>query len=177
MKKVFSIWLTGLPCSGKTTLAMALENFLREQGKKVIHLDGDKTREGLCKDLGFTEKDRRENLRRVTEVNKLFLDSGFIVINSFICPLEEYRHMVRNIVGREKCVEVFINTPPDICEQRDARGLYQKARSGEIKDFTGISAPFEIPANPHLVIQNGEIPFHEASANLINFIVDYLALD
>ncbi len=156
---------------------MALENFLREQGKNVIHMDGDKTREGLCKDLGFTENDRRENLRRVAEVNKLFLDLGFIVINSFICPLEEYRQMVRDIVGRDKCVEVFINTPPDICEQRDVKGLYQKARSGEIKDFTGISSPFEIPAKPHLVIQNGEIPFDKASELLINFIIDYLNRD
>ena len=140
-------------------------------------MDGDKVRKGLCSDLGFSPEDRKENLRRVAEVNKLFLDAGFLCINSFICPLEEYRIMVRDIVGSNNYVEVFVDTPLAICEQRDSKGLYQKARSGDIEDFTGISAPFEVPAKPHLVIHNGEIPINEAGNILIKFVDDYLALD
>ena len=179
MKKCgsISIWLTGLPCSGKTTLAHSLASFLSAKSLPVKHFDGDEFRKGLSKDLGFTAGDRRENIRRAAEVNRLFMDSGFITINSFICPLEEYRQMVRDIVGKEKCVEIFIDTPLEICEKRDVKGMFIKARLGEILDFTGVSGPFEIPANPHLIIHNGEIPFDKASELLINFIAEYLALE
>jgi adenylylsulfate kinase len=173
----YSIWLTGLPSSGKTTLAGFLHNHLSNNGFKAVHLDGDKVRKGLCSDLGFSAEDRKENLRRVAELNKLFLDAGFLCINSFICPLEEYRIMVRQIVGSGNYLEVFVDTPLAICEQRDSKELYQKARSGDIKDFTGISAPFELPAKPHLVIQNGEIPINEAGKILIQFMDGYLALE
>lgn len=151
---------------------MALESFLREKGVNVIHLDGDKTREGLCKDLGFSEKDRWENLRRVAEVNKLFLDSGFNVINSFICPLEEYRYMVKSIVGTNQFVMIYLSTPLEVCESRDMKGNYQKARNGLIKEFTGISAPFEIPAKPDLIVNNGAVSFKEAKEILIKFVVE-----
>lgn len=177
IRQSFSIWLTGLPCSGKTTLAHSLATFLSAKGLAVKHFDGDEFRKGLSKDLGFSAGDRRENIRRAAEVNRLFLESGFITINSFICPLEEYRLMVRDIVGKENCVEVFVDTPLVICEQRDAKGMFKKARLGEITDFTGVSGPFEIPASPHLVIHNGEIPFEKASEHLITFIADYLALE
>lgn len=172
-----SIWLTGLPCSGKTTLADSLASYLNEKGILVKHFDGDEFRKGLSKDLGFTAVDRRENIRRAAEVNRLFMDSGFITINSFICPLEDYRQMVRDIVGKENCVEIFVDTPLIICEQRDVKGMFKKARMGEISEFTGVSGPFERPAKPHLVIHNGEIPIEKASEHLINFIADYLALD
>jgi adenylylsulfate kinase len=172
-----SIWLTGLPCSGKTTLAHSLASFLSKKGIAVKHFDGDEFRKGLSRDLGFSARDRRENIRRVAEVNKFFLDSGFITINSFICPLEEYRQMVRDIVRKENYVEVFVDTPLEICEHRDVKGMFKKARLGEISDFTGVNAKFEIPVNPHLVIHNGEMPIEKASELLINFITDYLAVD
>lgn len=172
-----SVWLTGLPCSGKTTLAKGLASFLSKNGIAVKHFDGDEFRKGLSRDLGFSGRDRRENIRRAAEVNKFFLDSGFIAINSFICPLEEYRLMVRDIVGKNNYVEIFVDTPLEICEQRDAKGMFKKARLGTIFDFTGVNAPFEIPVNPHLVIHNGEMPIEKASELLNNFITDYLAVD
>jgi adenylylsulfate kinase len=166
----FSIWLTGLPCSGKTTLADSLASYLNEKGILVKHFDGDEFRKGLSRDLGFSAGDRRENIRRAAEVNRLFMDSGFIAINSFICPLEEYRQMVRDIVGKNNCLEIFVDTPLEICEQRDAKGMFRRARMGEISDFTGVNAPFEIPANPDLIIQNGQQSFEEAKEILIKFV-------
>ena len=143
--KSFVIWLTGLSGSGKSTIANALE---AELFKKQIHtfcLDGDNTRLGISKDLGFSSDDRTENIRRVAEMAKLFLESGTVVITSFISPLISDREMAKQIIGSSDFIEVFINCPLAVCENRDVKGLYAKARKGEIKDFTGIDSPFEAP--------------------------------
>lgn len=143
--KSFVVWLTGFSGSGKSTIANALEVALFEKGIRSFCLDGDNTRLGINKDLGFSSADRTENIRRVAEMAKLFLESGTIVITSFISPLISDREMAKSIIGDVDFVEVFINCPLAICEQRDVKGLYAKARRGEIKDFTGIDSPFEAP--------------------------------
>lgn len=143
--KSFVVWLTGFSGSGKSTIAKALEVALFNKGVRSFCLDGDNTRLGINKDLGFSSVDRTENIRRVAEMVKLFLESGTIVITSFISPLISDREMAKNIIGNAYFVEVFINCPIAICEQRDVKGLYAKARRGEIKDFTGIDSPFEAP--------------------------------
>jgi adenylylsulfate kinase len=145
--KSFVVWLTGFSGSGKSTIANALEVSLFEKGIRSFCLDGDNTRLGINKDLGFSSADRTENIRRVAEMAKLFLESGTIVITSFISPLISDREMAKNIIGDSDFVEVFINCPLEICEERDVKGLYAKARRGEIKDFTGIDSPFEAPLN------------------------------
>ena len=143
--KSFVVWLTGFSGSGKSTIANALEVALFEKGIRSFCLDGDNTRLGINKDLGFSSADRTENIRRVAEMAKLFLESGTIVITSFISPLISDREMAKSIISDADFVEVFINCPLSICEQRDVKGLYAKARKGEIKDFTGIDSPFEAP--------------------------------
>jgi adenylylsulfate kinase len=143
--KSFVVWLTGFSGSGKSTIANGLEVALFEQGIRSFCLDGDNTRLGINKDLGFSSADRTENIRRVAEMAKLFLESGTIVITSFISPLISDREMAKSIIGGNDFVEVFINCPLAICEKRDVKGLYAKARRGEIKDFTGIDSPFEAP--------------------------------
>jgi adenylylsulfate kinase len=148
------IWFTGLSGSGKTTLASALEKKLFDEGFFVQILDGDNIRTGINNNLGFSELDRFENIRRIAEVSKLFLNCGVILLCSFISPTEEIRSMAKNIIGKENFLEIFVNTPLNICEQRDPKGLYKKARKGEIKNFTGISSPFENPKNPFLNINN-----------------------
>jgi adenylylsulfate kinase len=145
--KSFVVWLTGFSGSGKSTIANALEVSLFEKGIRSFCLDGDNTRLGINKDLGFSSADRTENIRRVAEMSKLFLESGTIVITSFISPLISDREMAKNIIGDSDFVEVFVNCPLVICEERDVKGLYAKARRGEIKDFTGIDSPFEAPLN------------------------------
>ncbi|WP_240141378.1 adenylyl-sulfate kinase [Nitrosomonas sp. HPC101] len=146
------IWLTGLSGSGKSTIANALEKQLHSQGKRTYILDGDNVRHGLNKDLGFTNADRVENIRRVAEVAKLMMDAGLIVITAFISPFRAEREMARQLIGKENFVEVYIDTPLEICEQRDPKGLYKKARSGELPNMTGISSPYESPEHPSLVI-------------------------
>ena len=146
------IWFTGLSGSGKTTLATLLEARLREQGFKSVMLDGDVIRKGLNKDLGFSDADRRENIRRIAEVSKLFIDTGMIVLSAFISPYEADRRNVREIIGSGNIIEVFVDCPVEVCEQRDTKGLYKKARSGELRDFTGISSPYERPSDPAIVI-------------------------
>lgn len=143
--KSFVVWLTGFSGSGKSTIANALEVALFDRGIRSFCLDGDNTRLGINKDLGFSSSDRTENIRRVAEMSKLFLESGTIVITSFISPLISDREMAKKIIGDSDFVEVFINCPLEICEERDVKGLYAKARRGEIKDFTGIDSPFEAP--------------------------------
>ena len=145
--KSFVVWLTGFSGSGKSTIANALEVALFDRGIRSFCLDGDNTRLGINKDLGFSSADRTENIRRVAEMAKLFLESGTIVITSFISPLISDREMAKKIIGDSDFVEVFINCPLAICEERDVKGLYAKARRGEIKDFTGIDSPFEAPLN------------------------------
>ena len=149
-------WFTGLSGSGKSTIANLLEQKLAEQDKQTYLLDGDNIRHGLCGDLGFSAKDRVENIRRISEVCKLFIDSGTIVITAFISPFKADRDFCRNLVNPGEFVEIFVDTPIQICEQRDPKGLYRKARSGDIKDFTGIDSDYEAPADPeiHLTYRN-----------------------
>jgi len=148
------IWFTGLSGSGKTTLASLLEKRLFELNYFCQILDGDNVRSGINKNLKFTEEDRIENIRRIAEVSKLFMNCGIILICAFISPTNEMRQMAREIIGDEDFLEVFINTPLEVCEKRDPKGLYKRARSGELKNFTGISAPFEEPDNPFLEVDN-----------------------
>ena len=145
-----TLWLTGLPCSGKTTLAQRLKEEMANRGFKAVHLDADDIRGTLNADLGFSSEDRKENLRRIACVAKLFNENGNFVIASFVSPTDELREMVKNIIGNFKLV--FVKCSQKACEQRDVKGMYKKARNGEIKDFTGVSAPFEEPANPDIVV-------------------------
>lgn len=148
------IWFTGLSGSGKSTLANILELKLNKLGVHTYLLDGDILRKGLNNDLGFTEKDREENIRRAGEVAKLFVDAGIIIISAFISPYEKDRNKVRCLIPDNKFIEVFVDTEFDICEKRDIKGLYKKARNNEIKNFTGITAPYEKPTNPDLILKN-----------------------
>lgn len=144
------VWMTGLSGSGKSTIAIALERKLHEAGRYTVVLDGDNIRAGINNNLGFTEADRTENIRRIAEVAKLFVQNGAIVVCSFVSPTIAIREQARTIIGANDFIEVFVDTPLEECERRDVKGLYAKARAGEVKHFTGISAPFEAPANPQL---------------------------
>lgn len=149
------IWFTGLSGSGKSTLAHAVEEFLHQHACRTFVLDGDNVRHGLCGDLGFSVKDRQENIRRIGEVAKLFMEAGVIVLTAFISPYRADRERVRDMVESGDFVEIYCDTPLDICEARDVKGLYQKARAGEIPEFTGISSPYEIPEKPERIVKTG----------------------
>ena len=151
-----ALWFTGLSGSGKSTIAIELEHRLFAEGYCAQLLDGDNIRSGINANLTFTAEDRRENIRRIAEVSKLFVHAGIITLNTFISPTREMREMARDIIGDEDFVEIFINTPIEVCEQRDVKGLYAKARKGEIKNFTGIDAPYEAPENPQIEIHTTE---------------------
>jgi adenylylsulfate kinase len=146
------LWLTGLSGSGKSTIANLLEKKLAEHGKHTYLLDGDNVRHGLCGDLGFSDKDRVENIRRIGEVAKLFVDAGTVVLTAFISPFKSERDYCRNLLDAAEFVEIFIDTPLEECEKRDPKGLYQKARQGDIKDFTGIDSPYEAPISPEITL-------------------------
>lgn len=165
-QKAVLVWFTGLSGSGKSTVAGMLERKLFDLNFKTYLLDGDNVRGGLNSNLSFSIEDRKENIRRVAEVARLFLDSGTVVLASFVSPLEEYRTLVKEIVGSENYVEVFVDTPLEECEKRDVKGLYEKARKGLIKDFTGISSPYEKPVNPDICIDTSKLSL-ENSVNLI----------
>jgi len=152
-QKAKVIWFTGLSGSGKTTIAIGLEEALNSKGILTQVLDGDNIRAGINNNLGFSNEDRKENIRRIAEVSKLFLNCGVVTINCFVSPTNEIRQQAKEIIGENDFLEVFINTPLEICEQRDVKGLYKKARAGEIKDFTGINAPFEVPTHPFLNVK------------------------
>lgn len=152
------IWFTGLSGAGKSTLAGALEEALAGLGKHTYLLDGDNVRHGLCGDLGFDEAARRENIRRVGEVAKLMVDAGLIVLTAFISPYREERDLVRNLLGEGEFVEVFVDAPLSLCEERDPKGLYKKARAGEIRNFTGIDSAYEAPLNPEVHLHNDGTP-------------------
>jgi len=166
------IWLTGLSGAGKTTLGVNLERKLFNRGYLTQILDGDNIRSGINKNLKFTEEDRAENIRRIAEVNKLFVNCGIITINCFISPTNTMRQKAIEIIGRENFIEVYVNAPLKVCEERDVKGLYKKARKGEIKNFTGIDSPFEAPDNPDIEIRTDLLNIDEASDKLYEFIID-----
>jgi len=147
------IWLTGLSGSGKTTIAESLNAVVLKKGYFTKHFDGDEIRKGINKDLGFSVEDRQENVRRISEISKLFLDSGLIVICSFISPTKEMRELARSIIGSGRFIEVFVNAPLEVCEKRDPKGLYKMARAGLLKNFTGLDAPYEVPQSPEIEIR------------------------
>ena len=159
-------WLTGLSGSGKSTLANLLEKKLHEKNKHTYLLDGDNIRHGLCGDLGFSDKDRVENIRRISEVAKLFVDAGTIVLTAFISPFKTDREYCRNLLEDGEFVEIFIDTPLEVCEQRDPKGLYKKARSGEIKDFTGIDSAYEAPEIPEVHLTYQDEPAEQTAERL-----------
>lgn len=166
------LWLTGFSGSGKSTLSNLLEKKFQEQGKHTYLLDGDNVRHGLCGDLGFSDKDRVENIRRVSEVAKLFVDSGVIVLTAFISPFQVDRDYCRKLLDEGEFVEVFVDVPLDVCEQRDPKGLYKKARAGEIKDFTGISSTYEAPQNPEIHLTYKDEPAEDTAERLYNMLVE-----
>lgn len=165
-----TLWLTGLSGAGKSTLAHAVEKTLFEMDCQVCVLDGDNVRHGLCADLGFSEQDRSENLRRIAEVCLLLNQAGVIVIAAFISPLEKDRSHVRSRMQQENYYEIYCNTPLDVCEKRDVKGLYKRARSGEIAHFTGISAVYEIPKNPDLVVDTSVLTIQESVMKIVTLL-------
>ncbi len=172
----FVVWMTGLSGSGKSTLASALEKSLIEKGFKVYLLDGDTIRTGLNKDLGFSEGDRRENIRRIGEVCKLMNNAGLIVITSFISPYRSERDFVRSLFPPSDFAEVFINASIENCEVRDVKGLYNKARQGIISEFTGIDSPYEIPLNPEIELHTDKETVNESLSRLMNFLLPKISL-
>jgi bifunctional enzyme CysN/CysC len=176
-QKPITIWLTGLSGSGKSTIAYALEKKLIEEGHACFVLDGDNIRHGLNKDLGFSAEDRSENIRRVAEVAKLFNEAGLIVITSFISPFRKDRENAREIIGKDRFIEVYVNASLEICEARDPKGLYAKARKGEISEFTGISSPYEPPENPDLILPSGSISVDEAVETMLRHLQNKGILD
>ena len=165
------VWFTGLSGSGKSTIAIALERELHKRGLLCRILDGDNIRSGINNNLGFTETDRIENIRRIAEVSKLFVDTGIITIAAFISPSNDIREMAANIIGKDDFLEVYVSTPIEECERRDVKGLYAKARRGEIKNFTGISAPFEAPAHPALTLDTSALSLEESVNKLLELIL------
>ena len=165
------IWFTGLSGSGKSTIAIALERELHKRGLLCRILDGDNIRSGINNNLGFTEADRIENIRRIAEVSKLFVDTGIITIAAFISPSNDIREMAANIIGKDDFLEEYVSTPIEECERRDVKGLYAKARRGEIKNFTGISAPFEAPAHPALTLDTSALSLEESVNKLLELIL------
>lgn len=163
-----NLWFTGLSGSGKSTLAHAVEEHLHLMGCRTYVFDGDNVRHGLCSDLGFSLPERRENLRRIAEMVKLFLDAGVISLTAFISPLEVDRAMAKKIIGSENVIEIYCNCPLEICEQRDMKGLYKKARAGEIKNYTGITSPYESPLHPDIDVDTGTIPLRDCVNIIIN---------
>jgi adenylyl-sulfate kinase len=170
------IWFTGLSGSGKSTLAVQLEAQLFARGFKTYLLDGDNIRTGLNKDLSFTDEGRVENIRRIGEVSKLLLDSGVIVLSAFISPFKADREQVKAIVGASNYIEVFVDTPLEICEQRDVKGLYKKARAGEVKNFTGIDSPYERPESADLVIKTETLTIEQSVERLLNFVLPKISI-
>ena len=170
------IWFTGLSGSGKTTLASNLEKELFFRRFFCQVLDGDNIRSGINNNLGFSKEDRLENIRRIAEVSKLLIDTGMITICSFISPTKEIRHKARNIIGENDFIEIFLNPPLEICERRDTKGLYKKARAGEIKDFTGISSPFEAPKHPDLEIDTSVTSIKDSVELIFDTIIDRITL-
>lgn len=165
------LWFTGLSGSGKSTVAIALERELHSRGLLCRILDGDNIRSGINDNLGFSAEDRVENIRRIAEVGRLFVDTGIITIAAFISPNNQLREMAAEIIGKDDFVEVFVSTPLEECEKRDVKGLYAKARRGEIKNFTGISAPFEAPEHPDITLDTSKLPVEESVKILLDYVL------
>ncbi|MEI6173978.1 MAG: adenylyl-sulfate kinase [Bacteroidota bacterium] len=165
------IWLTGLSGAGKTTLAKHLEEELFSRGYLTQVLDGDNVRTGINNNLGFSDTDRRENIRRISEVSKLFVNCGVITINCFISPTEDVREMARSIIGHNDFIEVYVNSPLKVCEERDVKGLYSRARRGEIKDFTGIDSPFEPPQSIDIELRTDLLSVEESVKRLLDLVL------
>ena len=168
--KGFVLWFTGLSGSGKSTLANALNEYLHSKGLSTFVLDGDNIRHGLCNDLGFSDEDRMENIRRIGEVANLFMNAGIITITAFVSPFKKDREKVRKIIGSTDFIEIYCAANLDVCEARDTKGLYKKARLGEIKEFTGISSPYEIPLDPDITVETGIMGLTDS----VKQIVDHL---
>ncbi len=169
------IWFTGLSGSGKSTIALGVERELHKRGILCRILDGDNIRTGINAGLGFSADDRRENIRRIAEVGKLFVDTGIVTLAAFVSPTNEYREMARSIIGADDFFEVYVSTPLEECECRDVKGLYARARRGEVKDFTGISAPFEAPTNPALDIDTTQQPLQTSVEQVVALILSLLS--
>jgi len=167
------LWFTGLSGAGKSTLAHAVEDFLHKRGVRTYVLDGDNIRKGLCKDLGFSDKDRTENIRRIGEVSNLLMQAGVITLTAFISPFIKDRQIVRELVNKGEFIEIFCDASLDVCETRDVKGLYKKARAGQIPEFTGISSPYEKPEHPEMILDTGKSDVDEC----VRQIVDYLELN
>lgn len=165
------LWFTGLSGAGKSTLAHAVEKALFDIGCRTIVVDGDNVRHGLCADLGFSAYDRQENIRRVGELSKLFIDAGIITLTAFISPFQADRDRVRRLVKDDEFIEIYCNANLATCEQRDVKGLYVKARHGEIPDFTGISSPYEPPLNPEIIVNTGSDSLAECVSTIVNYLV------
>lgn len=171
------LWYTGLSGSGKSTLAHAVEDHLHRNGIRTFVLDGDNVRQGLCKDLGFSDEDRTENIRRIGEVSKLMLDAGIMVMTAFISPFIKDRQIVRDLVASGDFIEIYCQAPLEICEQRDPKGLYKKARAGQIPEFTGISSPYEAPEEPEIILNTGENSVDECVNAVINYLYQHKIVD
>ena len=165
------LWFTGLSGSGKSTLANAVEKELHKRNVHTYVLDGDNVRHGLNKGLGFSEEDRKENIRRIGEVGKLFVDAGVITLTAFISPFRQDRENVRALVEKGEFIEIFVDAPLATCESRDPKGLYEKARAGVIPNFTGISSPYEQPENPELIINTGELTIEQSVQKIVQYLI------
>jgi adenylylsulfate kinase len=165
------VWFTGLSGSGKSTVAMGVERELHGRGILCRILDGDNIRAGINSNLGFSAEDRRENIRRIAEIGKLFVQTGIVTLACFVSPTNELRRLARDIIGKADFKEVFISTPIEVCEQRDVKGLYARARRGEVKDFTGVSAPFEVPVNPVLSLDTSKLSLKDCVNKVVEIIL------
>jgi len=166
------LWFTGLSGSGKSTLAHCVEEELYQFGCRTIVLDGDNVRHGLCGDLGFSDVDRKENLRRIGEISKLFVEAGVITLTAFISPFADDRNRVKSLMNQSEFIEIFVDCSIDVCERRDTKGLYKKARKGEVANFTGISSPYQPPKNPDLVVDTGSQTLDESAKLVMNLLID-----
>ncbi|HPE55656.1 MAG TPA: adenylyl-sulfate kinase [Bacteroidales bacterium] len=171
------IWMTGLSGAGKTTIAKHLDEALYKKGYVAQILDGDNIRSGINNNLSFSEDDRFENIRRIAEVSKLFMNCGIIIINSFISPTEQIRNMALDIIGKENFIEVFVNAPLEVCEKRDTKGLYAKARRGEILNFTGIDSPFELPEHADITVRTDQQSIEESVNQVLEFLLPLIQIN
>jgi len=169
--KGFFVLFTGLSGAGKSTLAVGVERVLKQMNIHTFHLDGDILRQGLNKDLGFTSEDRKENIRRLAEIGKLFVDAGMITLASFIAPVEVDRENIKNTIGKENYIEIFVSTPISTCEERDIKGLYKRARKGEIPNFTGIGSPYEKPNTPNFIIDTTGDKIEDSIEKICTFLL------